>query len=74
MRLRLQWLFAGITALLVGYSVYKRTEAKRLEEENRLYREREERLKSLLASMKEDGDLTITLPPAEEKPLTPPRS
>ncbi len=70
MRIRLHWFFAGITALVVGYTVYRRQEAKRVADENRRYREREEKLKAIVEAMKKEEkeeekeeDETI-LPPA----------
>ncbi len=56
MRSRLKWVFAGISAVVVGYFLYRRSEAKRRVEEQRRYLDREEKLRAIAAAMKQDGE------------------
>ncbi len=56
MRSRLKWVFAGLTALVVGYALFRRRESKRISEEQRDHLEREAKLKAIAASMKQEED------------------
>lgn len=74
---RLKWFFPGITALLVGYVLYRRSESKRVVEEDRRYLEREEKLKAVAAAMKDEADAVDAAdspPPLDKSPNRPGRS
>ncbi len=71
MRSRLKWIFAGISAVVVGYLLYRRSEVKRREEEQRRYLDREEKLRAIAAAMKHDGEALQTPPLHEEQPNLP---
>ncbi len=71
---RLKWFFPGITALLVGYVLYRRSESKRVVEEDRRYLEREEKLKAVAAAMKDEADAADSPPPLDKSPNRPGRS
>ncbi len=74
MRSRLRWLFAGITALLVGYVLFRRSESKRTAEETRRYLEQEEKLRAIAASMKQEGDAPTSPPPLDQSNNRPART
>ncbi len=71
MRSRLKWIFAGISAMVVGYFLYRRSEAKRRVEEQRRYLDREEKLRAIAAAMRQDGETLQTPPLHEEQPNLP---
>lgn len=56
MRSLFKWTFAGISALLVGYFLYRRGETKRRSDEQRRYLDREEKLRAIAAAMQHDGE------------------
>ncbi len=70
-RSRLKWIFAGISAMLVGYVLYRRREAKRVADEQGRYVEREERLHAIADAMLRDGDPPPGSTTREETPHHP---
>ncbi len=74
MRSRLRWLFAGITALVVGYVLFRRSETKRTVEETRRYLEQEEKLRAIAASMKQERDAPTSPPPLDQSSNRPART
>lgn len=62
MRSRLKWAFAGITALVLGYTLFKRQQTKKAADDVRRFLERDEKLKAIAEAMKREREEDVVVP------------